>query len=150
MDFKKFKELNNATQVLYNDPDYLMANDMEVLLRLSDRKNDDIQSKIDIIHNFSKHLVPEFSLVKADSPSLNKEWANLEYAIDPYKSHSFTNYIRRINPTINSPKDFANLMLDYVKDPEEKNNLMFPTDLTNQLTVDDIVPIIELGVKRQG
>lgn len=150
MDFKKFKELNNATQVLYNDPDYLMANDMEVLLRLSDRKNDDIQSKIDIIHNFSKHLVPEFSLVKADSPSLNKEWANLEYAIDPHKSHSFTNYIRRINPTINSPKDFANLMLDYVKDPEEKNNLMFPTDLTNQLTVDDIVPIIELGVKRQG
>ena len=150
MDFKKFKELNNATQVLYNDPDYLMANDMEVLLRLSDRKNNDIESKIDIIHNFSRYLVAEFGLVKTDSPSLNKEWANLEYAIDRYKSHSFTNYIRRINPTINSPKDFANVMLDYVKDPEEKKNLMFPSDLTNQLTADDIVPIIELGVKRQG
>ena len=150
MDFKKFKAINNAKQVIYNDPDYLMANDMDILFRLSDRKERDIQSKIDIIQNFSKHLVAEFGSVPTDSTSLSREWGNLEYAVNPYQSSAFFDYIRRKNPIINSPKDFALVLLDYVKDPEEKRNLLHSNDLTHQITVKDLIPYIEEGIKRQG
>ena len=150
MDFDKFISMNDAEQILYDDPYYLMGNNMEAMYRLYDNKERDKQEYGNILSKMFPKIYQEFVIESKinDSPYLA-----VRNAFDVYESSKFKDYVSsRYLEHISSPEDLALILVDYVKSGNWKQNSYFNLDTTKvaDISVDDVLPTILKGIVKCG
>ena len=158
MDYNDFMELNNTTEINYDDPYQLMKDDCKIIHRLyhlSVKKDLELkrEDRKGVYKNIFQNLVSEFKLYKNEHYNTNKSLEISKIESFLYPRIEFIYWLDKKNIILNSPKDLAERILEFASLPYEETHLDSSISRgINEytLTTDEILPIVERGVIKTG
>jgi 8-oxo-dGTP pyrophosphatase MutT (NUDIX family) len=161
MNYDEFMQLNDATEIEYDNPEQLMANDLGLFNRLYGNKReqneDEFNTKSHRRNNLSKILNSfpfEFKIagkVEKDN-ELKNELYRIEYFTNQSETGSFMRWLEKNEYIINSPQEFADLIIKYHYSDESKSEISSFYGNTDNLkiTSEYIYPIVYKALIKAG
>jgi 8-oxo-dGTP pyrophosphatase MutT (NUDIX family) len=162
MNYDEFMKLNDSTEIEYDNPEQLMANDLELFNRLYGNKReqneDEFNTKFHRRNNLSKILNSfpfEFNIagkVEKDN-QIKNELYRIEYFTNQSETGYFMNWLRRNQYIINSPQELADLIIKYHYSDESKYEIssFYNRNTDNlKITSEYIYPIVYKALIKAG
>jgi 8-oxo-dGTP pyrophosphatase MutT (NUDIX family) len=161
MKYDEFIQINDTTEIKYDDPYQLMANDLKIFSRLygnsdySDKKEKDITRRSNLGKILEK--IP-FYFDKAkyqylyEDAQKRDELQRYYYILADYK-HNFIAWITDNEYIINSPNDLTERLIEFAHLPNSESGIDNYRNFNLEkyvLTTEDLLPIIIQGLKKAG
>lgn len=160
MNYYDFKELNDVTEIEYDNPEQLMANDLELFNRLYNNKRDSIkmterdfqsqrESNLSTIFK-SFHFPLEVAIRKEKSSAIKNELTRIQYFLNPLNTSVFLRWIINNNIIINSPKELADAIYNYHASDDSKKEVSayYVDDIL--INPDYLLPIVNESLIKAG
>lgn len=132
MDGQELVKLNRITRIMYDNPHYIVSNNLEALARMFESRKDDFQHILRNVFDYMKMI-----LKKSSDPVYDNLFYTWDFGTPPY--YDFAEAFEKMNLEINNVSDFVKTLMEASKKLNNYNGKQH----FDQLSYKDLYEVVE-------